>query len=149
MKRLVLGGLLLIVASMATAADGISLGAGRAMIGRVVVGPNIGSICSVGVTTIRQDLFSPRYEVVFRIVKFDGKKWVTLRGESFSVQNYSNGDLFGAKQIVAKNGVVKKITTSLFLDQPTQTYKMILNEASLVPDGSTSKYIVCENMVPR
>lgn len=65
------------------------------------------------------------------------------------MQNYSNGDLFGAKTIVSKNGEQKKITATLFLDQQTQTYKVILHEAKLVSDGTTGKFIVCERMVLR
>lgn len=147
MKRLVLSGLLM-AASIVAAADGISLSTGRALLGQVAVGPNLGAACSVGISTIRQDIYSPRYEAVIRIAKKENQKWVVVRGESFSMRNYNNGELFGAKQLVAQNGARKKITASLFFDQLSHSYKVILIEANLNSDGSGSKYIVCENMKP-
>lgn len=149
MKRFILSGLLVVATAVTAMADTIALNSGRTMVGRISVGPNIGGACSLVVTSTEQDLFSPRHQVTFSLLKIVNKKWVAARAESFSMQNYSSGDLFGSKIVVNKNGEQKKITATLFLDQQTQTYKVILHEAKLVSDGSTGKLIVCERMVLR
>lgn len=141
--------MLITMAAVSAMADAISLNSGRMMIGRVGVGPNIGSVCALMVNSSQEDLFAPKYNVTFSLMKVVEKKWVTARAEPFSMQSYSSGDLFGAKSFTDKKGVQKKVTASLFLDQPTQTYKVILHEAKLVSDGTTGKYIVCEKMVLR
>lgn len=147
MKRYLLSGLLVAATAMVAVADTISLNSGRAMVGRVAVGPNIGSACSLMVSNTVQDLFAPRYEVNISLMKYANKKWSTTKSEAFSMQTYNSDTLFGSKQIMTKSGVAKKITASMFLDQQTQTYKLILHEAKLVSDGSTGKFIVCEKMV--
>jgi hypothetical protein len=147
MKRYIVSGLLIAMATVSAMADAISLNSGRMMVGKVGVGPNIGGVCALMVNSSQDDLFSPRYNVTFSVMKVVEKKWVTGRAEQFSMQSYSGGDLFGAKSFTDKKGVQKKVTASLFLDQQTQTYKVILHEAKLVSDGTTGKFIVCEKMI--
>lgn len=147
MKRYLVTGLLVAMAAVSAVADGISLNSGRMMVGKIGVGPNVGGTCALVVNSSQADLFSPKYNVTFSLIKVVEKKWVITRAEQFSMQSYSSGDLFGAKTYTDKKGVQKKITATLFLDQPTQTYKVILHEAKLVSDGTTGKFIVCEKMV--
>jgi hypothetical protein len=147
MKRYLISGLLIAMTSVSAMADAISLNSGRMMVGRVGVGPNIGGVCALMVNSSQDDLFSQKYNVTFSLMKVVEKTWVTARAERFSMQNYSSGDLFGAKSYTDKKGVQKKITASLFLDQASQTYKVILHEAKLVSDGTMGKFIVCEKMV--
>tara|TARA_B110001454_G_C12723330_1_gene436747 strand:- start:37696 stop:38145 length:450 start_codon:yes stop_codon:yes gene_type:complete len=149
MKRYIVSGLLVAIAAVSAMADGISINSGRMMVGKVGVGSNIGGTCALMVNSSQEDLFSPKYNVTFSLLKVVDKKWVATRAEQFSMQSYSSGDLFGAKTYTDKKGTQKKVTASLFLDQQTQTYKVILHEAKLVSDGTTGKFIVCERMVMR
>jgi hypothetical protein len=96
----------------------------------------------------QKDVYGLRFNVTFGMHKPVDKKWTTIRAEDFSMQDYS-GNFFGSKPTVDKHGVQKKITASLFMDDKTSTYKLILHENKLVSDGSVGRYIVCESMVVR
>jgi hypothetical protein len=149
MKRYIVSGLLIVMATVSTMADVISLNSGRMMVGKVGVGPNIGGVCALMVNSSQVDLFSPRYDVTFSLMKVVEKKWVTARAERFSIQSYSDGDWFGAKSYTDKTGVQKKVTAVLSFDLKTQMYTVRLHDAKLVSDGTVGKFIVCEKMVLR
>ncbi len=138
--------LLLLGIGLSVSADSIAIGGGYRLVGKVGVGDNRGTPCSLALSDSTAAIYGNSQIGRFSQYKRSQNKWAPV-SESFGMQDYNNGQLFGSKQKSDHKGAGKKLTITLFKDQRTQMFKAIVHESNLVSDGSVGKFIVCENMV--